>query len=124
MTTTVAAIADAAFDAVAAKITGVINSCTLTRTTQGAYNPTTGTYATTTSTDAGRALFDTSTKIDDALPGYVAGPTERLVWIEGLDTLSPKENDTIAIGGVNYTVKATGDIVGAGSFFAATVVPA
>jgi hypothetical protein len=124
MSTTVAEIAASAFTAVNAQVTGIIKSCTLTRTTQGDYNPSTGAYDTTTSTDTGRALFDTSTKIDDALPGYVAGPTERLVWIEGLDALVPKENDAIAIGGVGYTVKAVGDIVGAGSFFAATVVPA
>ncbi|MCW2309722.1 hypothetical protein [Rhodobium gokarnense] len=122
MTTTVATIAAKAFDGVAAKISGVIQSCTLTRTTQGAYDPSTGSYSTTTSTDTGRGLFDTSTKIEDALPGYIAGPTEKLVWIEGLDTLTPKENDGLTVGASSYTVMHVGDIVGAGSFYAATVV--
>lgn len=120
--TTVAEIASEAFTAVAAELTGVVKSATLTRTVQGEYDPETGTFETTTSTDTGRAIFDTSTKIEDALPGYVAGPTEQLVWIEGLDTLEPKENDAIAIVGVDYTVKHVGDIVGAGSLYAATVI--
>lgn len=124
MATTVATIADEAFDAVAAEITGVVKSCTLTRTTQGTYDPSAGEYATTTSTDTGRAVFDTSTKIEDALQGYVAGPTEKLVWIEGLDALSPKENDAIAIGGTDYTIKAVGDVAGAGGLYAASVVQA
>lgn len=120
--TTVAVIAKEAFDAVAADFSDVIKSATLTRTVQGAYDPVSGTYTTTTSMDAGRALFDTSTKVEDALGGYMAGTGELLVWIEGLDTLQPAENDSIAIGGTDYTVKHVGDIVGAGSFFAATVV--
>ena len=120
--TTVALIAAKAFTGVAAKITGVIKVCTLTRTTQGAYNTTTGQYATTTATATGRAIFDTSTKIIDALPGYLAGPTEKLVYFEGL-SFAPAENDTVTIGGVTHTVKAVGDIVGAGTFFAGTVIP-
>lgn len=123
MTTTVAAIAKSAFDGVAAELTGVIQSCTLTRTTLDDYDPSAGSHTTTASTDAGRAFFDTSTKIEDALSGYVAGPTEKLVWIEGLTTLEPRENDALAIGGVNHTVMATGDVVGAGGLYAATVVP-
>lgn len=122
MATTVAEIAAAAFTKVNSKISGVIKACTITRTTQGEYDPSTGSYSTTTSTDTGRAVFDTKTKIEDALPGYVAGPTEKLVWIEGLDTITSVENDTIVIGGSNYVIKAVGDVAGAGAFFAATVI--
>lgn len=119
---TVADIAAQAFTAVGQKISGVIKSCTLTRTVQGAYNPATGQHDTTTQTDTGRLLFDTSTAIEDALQGYVAGPGEELVWIEGLDALKPKENDRLTVGGETYTVRRVGDLVGAGSFYAATVV--
>lgn len=119
--TTVAAIAAKALDKVATKISGIIKTATVTRTTQGAYNPTTGSYETTTASSTGRAVFDTSTPIPDALAGYVGGPGEELVYFEGL-TFAPKENDTASIGGVAYTVKYVGDIVSAGTFFACTVV--
>ena len=119
--TTVAEIASRAFTKVEAKVAGIIAPATLTRTLQGAYDPFSGGYTTTTVTATGRALFDTSTKIEDAMPGYVAGPSELLAWVEGL-SFTPKENDAIAIGGTDYTVKAVGDIVGAGSFFACAVV--
>ena len=119
--TTVAEIAAEAFTAVAAELTDVIKTCSITRTTQGAYNPTTGTYATTTATATGRAVFDTSNKIEDVLPGYVAGPAELIVYFEGL-SFAPVENDTATIAGLTYTVKAVGDIAGAGSFYACSIV--
>jgi|GEM_PF-2068066 len=120
--TTVAAIAKEAFDSVSAEFTdGIIKACTLTRVTQGAYNPATGEYETTETTYTGRALFDTSTPIEDILQGYVAGPGELLVYLEGLSVV-PEENDPIVIGGTDYTVKHVGDVVGAGTFFACTVI--
>lgn len=122
MSTTVAAIAAEAMTSVASELTGVVKACTLTRTTRGEYDPAAGSHSTTTATATGRAVFDTSTKIEDALPGYVAGPTERLVWLEGL-SIVPKEADPIAIGGTDFTIAAVGDVAGAGTFFAATVVP-
>lgn len=118
---TVAQIAAKVFTKVNSKLTDVIKTCSLTRTTQGAYNPTTGQYATTTATATGRAVFDTSSKIEDILPGYVAGPAELIVYFEGL-SFAPVENDTATIAGLTYTVKAVGDIAGAGSFYAASVV--
>jgi len=121
--TTVAEIAAEAFTAVAAELQGVIRSVTVSRTTNGAYDPATGTFASSTDSDNGRAFFDTSTRIVDALPGHIAGPGEELLWIEGLDTIEPQENDTIAITGKgDYRVVHVGDIVGAGGLFAATVI--
>lgn len=119
--TTVALIASSAFTKVNAKLTDVIKACTVTRTTQGDYNATTGAYETTTAQATGRAVFDTSAKTEDVLPGYVAGPAELIVYFEGL-SFAPAENDTAVIGGITYTVKAVGDIAGAGTFFAASVV--
>lgn len=121
---TVASIAKEAFDAVAAEFTDTtIKACSLTRVTDpGTYNPGTGEYEGRVETTAtGRALFDTSTPVEDVFPAYVAGPSDRLVWLEGL-SLIPAENETIAIGGQNHTVKAVGDVVGAGTFFSAMVV--
>ncbi|ASY62524.1 hypothetical protein SJ05684_c10670 [Sinorhizobium sojae CCBAU 05684] len=124
MTTTVAAIAEEVFDAVAEELSDVILSCTVTHKTQGAYDATTGAYSETTSTYTGRALICTGAtvegvggaKITDIFPGYVAGPADVVMILEGL-TGDPKENDTIAAGGVTRTIKAVGDVVGAGSFF-------
>ena len=120
MSTTVAAIADAAFDAVAAKITGVIKTCTVTSTTQGAYNTSTGTYSTTTSTQTGRALFagvqDNGKPITDIFPDYVAGPADELILLEGL-TAAPEENDTVTIGSTTRTIMKVNNIVGAGTLF-------
>lgn len=120
--TTIAEIAKEAFDDVAAEFTDVIKDCTLTRTIQDGYDPSTGAHSTTTVTSEGRAVFDTSTAIADALQGYVAGPGELLVYLEGL-AMVPKENDAIVIGGEDFTIVHVGDVVGAGSFHAATVVP-
>lgn len=118
---TVADIAAEAFTAVAAELPDVIKTCTITRTTQGVYDAVAGAYATTVATATGRAVFDTASKIDDALPGYVAGPSELLVYFEGL-SFAPQENDTAVVDSITYTVKAIGDIAGAGSFYAASVV--
>ncbi len=118
--TTVAEIAAEAFTGAAAEFTDIIKAVTLTRTAQTRYNPSTGQHDTTDATATGRGLFDTSTAIGDVLPGFVAGPTDELVWLEGL-SFAPAENDSIDIGGSEYLVKAIGDIAGAGTFFAAVV---
>jgi hypothetical protein len=121
--TTVAEIAAEAFTAVAAELTDVIRSVTITRTTNEDYDPTTGTFASSTASDSGRIVFDTSTPIRDALPGYVAGPGEELVYIEGLDSIEPKENDSLSIvGRGSYRVVQVGNVAGSGGLFAATVV--
>lgn len=123
MATTVAAIADKAFDAVAAKITGVIQTFTITRTAQGAYDASAGTYTTTVTTDTGRALNDTGSfepnaALRDLFPDYVAGPGETMFWLEGLDTIVPKEGDKLTIDGTDRDIIRVGDIVGAGGLYA------
>lgn len=115
--TTVTAIADAAFDAVNSAITDVIKTCTVTKTTQGAYSATTGAHSTTTSQEAGRAVRDESRPIADIFPAYEAGPTDKLYYLEGL-TAAPAENDTLTIGGSDMTITQVGDVAGAGTFFA------
>ena len=117
MSTTVTAIASAAFTAVNAAITDAIKACTVTKTALGAYNSATGAHATTTSNDTGRAVAGTQTAIQDTFPAYVVGPTDVLFYLEGLSA-APAENDTLTIGGVDRTITAVGDIAGAGTFYA------
>lgn len=112
----IAAIAGMAFDAVGGSIDGVIQPATLTRTAQGAYDPVTGTYATTTQTWSGRGLFGDAQAMADKFPAYVIGPTDRMLYLEGLGT-APKESDTVMVGGQALIIMAVADIVGAGQFF-------
>jgi hypothetical protein len=125
MTTTVAAIAAEAFTGVAAEVSGVIKTCTLTRTTPGEYDPATGTDgAGTTATDTGRAVFDFSTdqrKLSDMFPAFTIGPADKLAYVEGLTTMAPKEADALDIGGDDYAVLAVIDVVEAGGLYAVLV---
>lgn len=113
--TTVAAIADAALDAVDAAITDAIVAVTVTRTTQGAYNTTTGAYAETNTTETGRSVRMTDRAIADVFPDYVRGPKDQLFLLEGITTL--QEQDKLTIGGTDYRVARWQDIVGAGTLF-------
>lgn len=115
--TTVALIAAEAFTDVAAELTDVIKSCTLTKTTLGAYNATTGAHATTTSSVTGRAVAGTERAIQDIFPAYVVGPRDVLFYLEGLSS-PPAENDTLTVNSVDYTITQVGDIVNASTFFA------
>ena len=113
--TTVADIASDAFGAVSAAITDAIHAATLTRTTQGAYDPATGAYAATTAEQTGRAVVDTVTPIDDAFPAYVVGPADELILLEGFT--SCVENDALEFAGRTRTVRRVQDIVAAGTLF-------
>src|SRR5690606_38104627 len=113
-------IAKEAFDAVAEEMPDVIQAASLTRTTQGAYDPVSGTYPETTETFTGRALFADEKALADAFPAYVIGPSDRMVYVEGL-TATPKETDAMTIGGQSVTAMRVGDIVGVGSFFSLIV---
>lgn len=117
---TVAEIAKEAFDAVSEEMPDVIQSGTLTRTTQGAYDPETGDYTTTTQTWLCRALFADEKAMADAFPAYVIGAGDRVVYVEGLTT-TPRETDALTIGGQSTTVMRVGDIVGVGTFFSLIV---
>ncbi|MEB3419908.1 hypothetical protein ACFSDD_11050 [Salipiger marinus] len=113
--TTVAEISREAFDAVAAEIPDAIHAATLTRTTQGAYDVATGTYATTTATQTGRAVVDTVRPVADVFPAYVVGPGDELILLEGFT--SAKENDSLTFAGRTRIVRQAQDIVAAGALF-------
>ena len=84
---------------------------TLTRTTQGAYNPATGAYAVTPHTLSGYAVVASDTPVSDAFPDYVAGPADEMVLlnIEG----AVRENDTLAFSGRTFTIRRAKDLTGA-----------
>jgi hypothetical protein len=90
---------------------------TLTRSTQGAYSTTLGTYTLTTSTDTCRVIDATSNPRPDLFPNYVMGPTDRLLILEGLDSLAAQENDTIAYNSLTKTITQAADIVGVADLF-------
>ena len=114
MSTTVTAIADAAFDAVDLAITDVIYDATVAYDTQGVYDPSTGTYTTTTTTLTGRALFDTDTPARDIFPDAVIGSKRQLVLFEGFTEII-KEGYKLTIASIDYDVKAAQKIVGSNS---------
>ncbi|TBE67422.1 hypothetical protein [Rhizobium ruizarguesonis] len=124
MSTTVAAIALEAFTAVAEELPDVIQSCTLTKVAQGAYNAATGQYSTTTTDHTGQALIATGGTVEggvaqtikDMFPAYVAGPADVVMFLRGLSA-APQENDTVTIASVTRTIKAAGDIVGVGALY-------
>ena len=114
MSTTVTAIADAAFDAVDLAVTDVIFDATVTYETQGTYDPSTGTYPVTTTTLTGRALFDTDTPARDIFPDAIIGSNRQLVLFEGFTEII-KEGYKLTISSVDYEVKAAQKIVGSNS---------
>jgi len=114
---TVAAISAEAFNAVSAEVTDAIHAVTLSYSTQGAYIASAGAYGTTTSTVTGaRGVLDVSKPIGDIFPNYVAGPSEKLILIEGA-TATPKEGWGINFNSVDYVVKRVLDIMDAGTLF-------
>lgn len=112
----IAAIAGMAFDAVGSAIDGVIQSATISRTVQGAYDPATGQYETMVTSWTGRAVFGDAQAIVDKFPAYVIGPADRMLYLEGIGTV-PKEGDAVMVGTQPLIVMAVADIVGAGRFF-------
>lgn len=118
MSVTVASIADEAFDAVASEISGVVQSATLGREVQGAYDAGTGTYTMTNATgfpQTGRVVVDGVKPIGDIFPDYVIGPSDKLVLLEGFTAC--QETDSLTFDSVVYTVKQVRDILGVGSLF-------
>jgi hypothetical protein len=113
---TVARIAAKAFDAVAAKITDAIHPATLNWVERGAYDPVTATYPETPQSNPGRVVEDSTKPVSDVFEGYIAGPAEVLVLLEGF-TVAPKENWSITYAGKTRTVMKVQDIVAAGSLF-------
>lgn len=119
--TTIALIADAAFDAVALAITDAISDATVSYDTQGVYDASTGTYTVTTSTINGRAVFDTEKPASDIFPDATIGPREQLVLLEGFSA-ALKEGWKVTIEGVAYEIKAAQTIVGSNSLQYAVVL--
>lgn len=113
----VAAVAKTAYDEAAKAFPEVIKSATLTRVTNGVYDPATGGYGQTTANHTCRALFDTATPIIDLFPDYTAGPKDNIVYLEGL-SIEPVEGDEISVDGLTRIVQAVGNIVQANSFYA------
>jgi hypothetical protein len=113
--TTVADIADAAFDAVADDITDAVHAATVTTTAQGAYNAATGAYSETDSEETGRAVFANERPVRDIFPDYQVGPGDQLLLVEGVTSLA--EGNAVTINSVEYVVRAVQDIAGAGALF-------
>lgn len=116
MAITVAQIAARALNAVSAAIPDAVHVATLTKTTQGAYNPATGAYSTTTVTITGRAVEDSVRPVQDVFPEYIVGPGDVLVLLEGLSA-APVENDVLTYAGMARTIRQSQDIVAAGTVF-------
>ena len=119
--TTITAIADAAFDAVALAITDAIADATISYDTNGTYNPSTGVYPVTTTTISGRALFDTEIPANDIFPDTVIGPQDQLVLLEGFSAVV-KEGYKLTVNSVDYEVKRSQAIVGSVSLQYAVVL--
>lgn len=113
--TTVAAIAALALTRVSAKITDAVATATMTIPTQGAYDVTTGTYALILATQTGRAVFCNITAGPDMFPDYTFGPRDELLLLEGFTGVT--EGAVLTIGSTDRTVRATQDLMGAGTLF-------
>lgn len=118
MAQTVASIAKTAMDAVDAQITGVIHDATLTRESEGIYDPDAGTYTPSTEEDTGRAVFASTDAAADIFPEYVIGPSDELIYLEGFTALSPQETDKVTAGGRTLTIMRSRDLLNAGGLYA------
>lgn len=117
MTMTVADIAAKALNGVAAKLSGVVHACVVSRETDGVFDPETGTFTSETVTDTGRIVFDNQTPPADLFPDYVPGPGEELAYIEGLTVLAPKEGDALTFDGKTFAILKSSDLLHAGAFY-------
>ena len=122
MPESLASIAEEAFSAVAAEITGIIFPASLYYETQGEFDPATGSYAVTpTTVTGGRALFNTETRaVEQSFPSYTVVPGDTMVTLEGFSVV-PKVGwwvrvETLA-GTRLMTIKAVADIMEAGQLF-------
>ena len=116
--TTVAQIAAKAIGAAQKAIPDAVHAATLTRTVQGAYNATTGAYATTPGPgfpQTGRAVVDSERPVGDVFAEYVVGAGDELILLEGFTSCA--ENDTLTFAGRTRIVRKVQDILAAGSLF-------
>ena len=154
--TTVATISAAAFNGVAASISGVVFTATASKLTRGVgvldfgaitatatdfddmglisdavtesldygtimvigdYNTDSGSWDTVeTLYTGGRAVIGTQAAIASAFPGYATGPDDTLIYLEGFTSV-PDIGWTVTVNSIARTIKAVGDIAGAGTFF-------
>lgn len=116
----IAALAAAAFDAIAGHFPEAVKPCTLRRATGTQYDPVTGTYTTVWETTEGRCCFDTTRPAEDTLPALIPGPSDLLCWLEGLEW-APQEADELVVDGTTYSVQQGADVAMSGGAFAAVV---
>ena len=111
--TTLATIADSAFDAVNAAITDVIDDATLTYKTNidFGYDPVSGQHMQTETSITGRALFDTTTPAQDIFGDFTQGPREQMVLLEGFSALC-EEGWKLTVNSVDYTVQRAQAVAG------------
>ena len=115
MTLTVAQIAAKALNAAQGAISDAVPVATLTRTTNGAYDADNDVYSTTAESWTGRAVFQSIGPDNGGFPGYVVGPTDNLIMLEGFTSVLV--NDTLTIGARTLTVMAVRDLAGAGTLW-------
>lgn len=122
MPISVAQIAAKAFSGVSGAITGAIHDATLSwsvnptpSTPNASYDPSSGEFTLTPSTDTGRAVVDTVKPISDVFPDYVVGSGDELILLEGFTAC--QEGWQIAFNGGTWHIKQVQDILAAGSLF-------
>lgn len=116
-TLSVASIAKRAMDKVGAKVSGVIHDATLSRSGPPVYDPETGGFVASTTTDTGRALFDNERPAADLFPDYVPGPGEELAYLEGLAAMVPREGDSLTTAGKVFSILRVGDLLRSGGLY-------
>lgn len=120
--TTTATIAASAFTAVAAAITDVVHSATLSYQTKEArgYDHKSGKFFSQPTTISGRVVFDTIKPAADIFPDYTRSPKDELALLEGF-TEAAQEGWTLTANGKTYTVKRAQAVVGVAALVYAVV---
>lgn len=119
---TVAEIAALALGAVDSAIPDAVHPATLSWKVsplpdqpQMAYDPVSGTYATTPESETGHMVVVTEKAPADIFPDYTAGPGDEVVMLEGFTDC--QEGWTLAGAGKTWHIKLVQDILAAGSLF-------
>lgn len=122
----VASIAKEALDAVAAEVTGVVHSVTLTHTDSNpVYNATTGTVNPgATVTASGRAIDESGSGnvMKTQFPWYVITGPEKVYFLEGLNR-TPVNGDTLSGATIGTRrIVAVQDVLGSSQAFRVVVL--
>ena len=116
MTLTIAQIAAKALNAAQGAVSDAVPVATLTRAVNGVYDADYDFYTPLPPlVVTGRAVFQSIGPDNGGFPGYVVGPTDNLILLEGFTSVLV--NDTLTIGARTLTVMAVRDLAGAGSLF-------